>query len=320
MPPAKPGTGRVRTLFVLDNGVLYEIALDNGATGTGTVPCGAVTIPNVATVAAIFADGGTLYALGERSSGQYVVLTVAPNGFNGDGTASAKIQERFNVPTPQGEVPALLAVRGGTAYIGYKPGASGSSGIWVYPSPAPNAPAPTKPAHTVALTQAPSSLAATGTAVYALLADGSLGAVDANFNYSPIGVQVLSPLTPAVTSTYSAATPVPTASAGAGAASGNATDSTSTLFSGGASLLADPGIPTVLLLSDPTNGRLVRFNSGSSAVATIGLGLSGQYVYSSPPGPLTGLATTSDGSTLTVYGWSGSQLATFATPEPPAGA
>jgi serine/threonine protein phosphatase PrpC len=320
LPPVKPGTGRIQTLFVLDNGVLYEVALDFDATGTGTVPCGAVTIPNVATVAAVSADGGTLYALGERSSGQYVVLTVAPNGFNGDGTANAKTQERFNLPTPQGEVPALLAVRGGTAYVGYKPGASGPSGIWVYPSPAPNAPAPIKPAHTVALPQAPASLAATGTAVYALLADGSLGAVDASYNYSPVGVQVLGPLAPAVTSTYSAATPVPTASSGAGAANGNATGSTSTLFSGGALLLADPAMRSELLVSDPANGRLVRFTTGSSAVGTTGLGLSGQYVYSSPPGPLTGLATTSDGSTLTVYGWSGSQLATFATPEPPTGA
>jgi serine/threonine protein phosphatase PrpC len=313
--PATSNASRTQMLYVLDSGIVYQLAVPldaSGAPAQAGITCGAVAIPNVATVAAISADGGTLYALAERSSGAYLVVAISPtlpNGFSADGTANVKTQERFTISPTQGEVPQLLAVQGGTSYVGYKPGSAGSPGIWTFSGSAPKA-----PSHTTPLSSQPAvSLAAAGSTAYALLADGSMGNLDSSFAYQPIAIQVLSPLVPGTTTPYTGAMQVPTASGASdpNANSGNAARPTT--FPGGATLTIDPAVKTHLLVSDPANMRIVLFDitgaSGTFQPVT-------QYVYGTPLAGVKGVTVASDSTLLTVYAWSGSQLATFSMREP----
>jgi hypothetical protein len=261
--------------------------------------------------------------LAERSNGEYLVLLVTPAGFNADGTSSAKSQERFTITTSHGEVPGQLAVQGDTTYIGYKPGATGSPGIWVY-SGTPPAPAPpntttpaASPAHTVMLLQAPTALAAASGTAYAILADGSMGALDTSFGFEPIEVQVQSPLAPSSTSDYSSSSPVPTASSGGAAGGSSTTVSSTTVFPSGATMSVDPTARSPLLVSDPATMRVVQFTVGSS---TASFGLATQYVYGAPLNGVKGLTVSANSSAVTIYAWSGSQLAAFSVTSTPGGA
>jgi serine/threonine protein phosphatase PrpC len=311
---ATSNASRTQMLYVLDSGIVYQLAVPldaSGAPAQAGITCGAVAIPNVATVAAISADGGTLYALAERSSGAYLVVAItptSPNGFSADGTANVKTQERFTLSPTQGEVPQLLAVQGGTSYVGYKPGAAGSPGIWTFSGSAPKA-----PSHTTPLSQPAVSLVVVGSTAYVLLADGSTGNLDSSFMYQAIAMLVLSPLVPGTTTPYTGATQVPTA-AGASDTNANTGDAVRpATFPGGATLTIDPAVKTHLLVSDPANMRIARFDtsgaSGTFQPVT-------QYVYGTPLAGVKGVTVASDGTLLTVYAWSGSQLATFSMPEP----
>ncbi len=305
LPAAMPGTARSQVLYTLDNGVLYQMTTpvdDTGVPTGSSVACGAVPVPNATTIVAAATDGPTLYALAQRSGGAYFVVALTPAGYNPDGTASVKAQERFDVATPQGEVPQLIAVQGDTTYVAYRSSSGGPAGIWVYSGSAPKA-----PAHSVVLAQAPTALAAAGGTAFAILADGSLGALDPAFAYQSLSVQVLSPLAPGLTQDYSPATPVPTVATPTAGGTDQA-GSAGAAFPGGATLTVDPAVKSQLIVNDPANMRVIRLNVGAAGASA---GLDTQYVYGAPLKGLKGVAVSASGASLATYGWNGSQLAAF---------
>ena len=152
-----------------------------------------------------------------------------------------------------------------------------------------------------------------GGALFMSLADGSLGQLDSTLTFQTVSVLAPHPVTIANPSSYTAATPVPTA------ASVGATPSSTTVagaaFGAGSTLVNDPLNPTQMLLADVSIHRIVRLTANTSGP---GAGLSGQYVYSDVTPTFTMLALGGSGSTLQAYAWNGAQLLAFPIPEPAA--
>jgi hypothetical protein len=312
-PPTRSGTPSAQLVYAISGGQLDQVQVSLNATGApatgGTAPCFAVPLAGVSTVVSLAADGVALYALVEQGTNSYAVLSVATSGTNADGSPRFAARRRFAVPTPKSEVPTALAESGGTFYVGYKDNA-GAGGVWAFTGSTPKG-----PSQSVSLAQPPAALAlATGT-LYALLADGSVGQLDTSHRYLPLPVQVPSPLSVIDPSAYSASAPVPTAAPGAADASAPAATAAPTVFPLGAALAADPALKGHVLVGDGANNRIVRFTANQGGP---GLGLAAQYVYTTPLSHGAGLAVTSNGTELTAYTWSGSQLAAFDITEPAA--
>ena len=114
-------------------------------------------------------------------------------------------------------VPTLIAADGTTTYISYSV-TGGQSGIWLFSGTKPKGPGENLP-----LTQAASSIIATNNTLYAILADGSLGQLDATQSLQTIPVQIQPPLSPNAPNAYTSATPVPTVSSTTNSSSSGAT-------------------------------------------------------------------------------------------------
>lgn len=317
-PPGGPNPPQAATVYALSGGNLYQITVPldaNGLPATATAGCAAIALPGVSTTLALSADGPKLYALAQVGGGAYAVFTVLPNGANPDGSLRVKAQQFFTVPTPHAEAPTTLAANGASIYVGYKGGASGVGGIWLFSGSSPKA-----PSQTAQVPQPATSLAAANGTVFAILADGSLGQLDTTLTYLQLPLRVLPPVTSADPTAYTASTPVPTPPASATPAASTSASSSGTpagtLFGSGSSLVVDPALRTGILLGDPASSRVVRFLVSQAGP---GLSLSAQYVYGAPLTNVKGLALSSAGTTLTVFAWSGTQLVAFSIPEPSAG-
>ena len=299
-----------QTLYTINAGTLYQLVVplneSSGKTAPdSTVNCQAISLPNVASVVALASASETLIILAQQNPTTFEVLIYGPNGTSPDGQPLIKNVAHFGVPTTNGAVPTLIAGQGSTTYVSYSL-TGGTGGIWIF-----NGTKPTKPTKTISLAHAASSIVATNSTLYAILADGSLGQLDATPTYQPIQVQIQNPLTPNIPATYTSATPVPTVtSSSTGNANGN------TMFRNGAMLASDANAPATVYIGDGAQNRVVRFTASGSGP---GLGLANQFTYSAPLKNMQELALAANGSVLNVYGWYGSQLASFPIDEPVVG-
>jgi serine/threonine protein phosphatase PrpC len=308
----KPGAPLAvsQTLYTIASNTLYRLVVpldtSNGNTAPGgTVNCSAISLSNVASVVALATAGETLFVLAQQNPTTYEVLIYGPNGTSPNGQPQIKNIAHFGVPTSGGAVPKLIAGQGSTTYVAYSV-TGGAGGIWTFTGTRPKGPAKTIP-----LTQEANSIVATNGTLYAILADGSLGQLDATPTYQPIQVRIQNPLTPNTPATYTSATPVPTvASSSSGNANGN------TMFRNGATLAADANAPATVYVGDGAKNRVVRFTASGSGP---GLGLANQFTYSTPLENMQELALAANGPVLNVYGWNGSQLASFPISEPAPG-
>ena len=305
-PVAATGT---QVLYALANGTLYQLGapVDTSAKPSGgSIACGVLHLGGVTSAAALASDGGTLYVLAQQSGGGYEVLGIAPSGTGTNGLPGIRVAQRFAVTTRNGETPVALAALGGAVYVAYKPGSSGTPGIWVYRGNVSRG-----PAQTLTLPQPAISLAVVGGSIAGLLGDGTLGQAATNGSWQAISVQVQNPLTPDDPALYVPATPVPTVSPN----SSSSGSGSSTQFASDDTLIADPALPAHVFINDGAQNRFIRFIASATGP---GLGLAAQYVYGAPITNLHPLAVTSNGTTLGAYGWSGGSLIAFAMPEPSA--
>jgi hypothetical protein len=266
------------------------------------VSCNFIAANGVSKVVAIAAAGNTLYLLAEVNPTTFEVLIYGPNGTSPSGQPLLKGLAHFAVPIKSGQVPTLIAAEGSTTYISYS-ASGGQSGIWLYSGTKSKAPAKTIP-----LSQAVNSIIATNNTLYAILADGSLGQLDAASKFQPISVQIQPPLSPNSPNAYTSATPVPTV-----AGANNSTSTGPTIFLNGDVLAADAAAPSTLYVADGDHDRVVRFSASGNGP---GLGLANQFTYSQPLSNMQQLALAANGSVLNVFGWNGSQLASFPINEP----
>jgi hypothetical protein len=300
---------------VLNGGDLYQVnvPLNAAKTPTSTNPtCAAVSIGGTSATLAIAADGSTLYTLSKDSTGSYSVYALTAQSPTPGAPPKLTSKALFQVPVASGTTPLALAVSGTDYYIGYSAGNS-PGGIWMFSGQTPKT-----PAHTVTLPKenaAPSvsALASAHGTIFALLSDGSLGQIDSAHNYLPLPVTVMSPVINSEPSTYTSATPVPTLTPATATQTATAGASASaTVFSAGATLAGLSTGKPLVLVGDSAGGRVISFAPG----ATPGLQLTGQYIYGANLPQVAGLAAAPAGSSLTVYVWSGSQLATFSVAQP----
>ncbi len=298
-PAGKPGAAppTTQTLFALSGGALYQIsaALDgNGAPSSNGESCYPIALPGTTGVLSVAADGATLYALVSLVSGATQVVAVLPNGANADGSPKVKTTLLVNVPVSAGQTPSALAVSGATAYVAFS--GTGGPGVWALVKGAKSA------APVITLPQPAASLAATPTALYALLSDGTLGTAGADHTFATIATHAQPPASLEAPDSYAGATvPMPDASS-------------SSVFGASATLAIDPALPTQALVGDPMHSRILRLTTGTSASAT----LADQYVYGRPVTHPGLFAISSNKTLLDVYLWNGSDLLAFSVAEPTA--
>ena len=319
-------------IFAVADGKLYELAAPTDATGHpsgGPASCVIVPIPSTTGVLAIAGDGGKLYALTQGAGATYTVAIIqeivpTPTPTSppqpGDtpppppptplGTTHLTITQRFTLAIAHGETPAGLAAQGGSIYVAFKGDSTGGAGVWLFSGD------PSKgPTQTVTLAQPAVALAATNGTLYAVLADGTLGQLDAARKFQALQVPVQAPLNPQDPATYTPDSPVPTVSpadAGTSAAAGNQ----GTAFTGNVALAASPVFPSHVFIGDSAHNRIVRLTGSSSGP---GLGLArpnGQYVYGPPVAGARQLAITSAGGTAIAYVWEAPYLVAFALDAP----
>ena len=293
----------VETLFAISGGQLYQLQapVDSAGVATfGSLTCGVVSVPGVSSALSVSTQGATVYVLGQQSSGQSLIVPLQTSGFNKDGTANVKAQPSVTPALPAGASAQQLAVDGPTTYVSYKGGSSSAAGILIFPTANAKAPAKSMP-----LSQPALDVTATGGLVYAVLADGTIAQLDPARGVMSLPYQAPKPIPPELITTYTGDSPVPTVSDATQPASGNL------------ALLADPAIPTHILLADAANNRVVRlsYKQGSASADLVT-----QYVYSAPVTGITQFALTSNGNAVTVYGWNGNQIVAFVAPENPSGA
>ncbi|HST88600.1 MAG TPA: Stp1/IreP family PP2C-type Ser/Thr phosphatase [Ktedonobacterales bacterium] len=319
-------------VFAVADGKLYELAAPTDAAGrpsSGLASCVVVPIPDATTVLAIAGDGGKLYALTQGAGTTYTVAIIqeivplaAPTTppQPGDtpppppptplGTTHLTITQRFTVTTTHGETPSGVAAQGGSIYVAFKGGSAGGAGVWLFSGD------PSKgPTQTVTLAQPAVALAATNGTLYAILADGTLGQLDAARKYQALQVPVQAPLSLGNPASYTPASPVPTvAPADAGTSAG--TGGQGTAFTENVVLTASPAFPTHVFIGDSANNRVVRLTGSSSGP---GLGLArpnGQYVYGPPVAGARQLTIAAAGGTAVAYVWEAPYLVAFALDEP----
>jgi serine/threonine protein phosphatase PrpC len=299
-----------QTLYAISSGLLYQMVVpadtSTGKPTLGTVTCTQLAVQSVSTVLALASDGETLLVLAQQNPTTYEVLIYSPNGTSPSGQPLLKAVAHFGVPISGGTVPALIAAKGATTYVTYSK-TGGAPGIWIFTGTKPRGPAKTIP-----LNQAANSIVATNNTLYAILADGSLGQLDSHQAFQPIQVAIQPPLIPSTPTNYTSATPVPTVAntSATGGSSGNTT------FRGGDVISADADDSTTIYIDDTAPNRVVRFSASGTGP---GLGLADQFTYGGSVSSINQLALAANGSVLNVYGWSGSQLASFSIDEPKAG-
>jgi serine/threonine protein phosphatase PrpC len=304
-PPAA-----TQTLYTISSGLLYQMVVpadtSTGKATPGSVTCTQLPVQSVSTVLALASDGEALFVLAQENPTTYEVLIYSPNGTSPGGQPLLKTVAHFGVPITGGAVPALIAAKGTTTYVSYSE-TGGAPGIWIFTGTKP-----TKPAKTIPLNQAANSIVATNNTLYAILADGSLGQLDSHQAFQPIQVAIQPPLIPSTPTNYTSATPVPTVAntSATGSSSGNTT------FRGGDVIAADADNSTTIYIGDTAPNRVVRFSASGTGP---GLGLADQFTYDGSVSSINQLALAANGSVLNVYGWSGSQLASFSIDEPKTG-
>jgi serine/threonine protein phosphatase PrpC len=304
-PPAA-----TQTLYTISSGLLYQMVVpadtSTGRPTLGTVTCTQLAVQSVSSVLALASDGETLFVLAQQNPTTYEVLIYSPNGTSPTGQPLLKAVAHFGVPTTGGTVPALIAAKGSTTYVSYS-NTGGAPGIWIFTGTKP-----TKPAKTIPLNQAAHSIVATNNTLYTILADGSLGQLDSQQAFQPIQVAIQPPLIPSTPTNYTSATPVPTVAntSATGGSSGNTT------FRGDDVIAADADDSTTIYIEDTAQNRVVRFSASGTGP---GLGLADQFTYGGSIPSFNQLALAANGTVLNVYGWSGSQLASFSVDEPKSG-
>ncbi len=241
--------------------------------------------------------------LAQQNPTTYEVLIYSPNGTSPTGEPLVKNVAHFGVPISGSTVPTLIAAQGSNTYVSYSV-AGATPGIWTFSGTKPKGPAKTIP-----LPMAASSIVATNNTLYAILADGSLGQLNASQTYQPIPVQIQLPIIHSEPGNYTSATPVPTVADTATPGS----SPSNTTFRGGASLSSDANDSAAIYVGDSSQNRVVRFSASGTGP---GLGLADQFTYGAPIASIEQLALAANGPSLNAYGWSGSQLASFSVTEP----
>ncbi|HEX8996057.1 MAG TPA: Stp1/IreP family PP2C-type Ser/Thr phosphatase [Ktedonobacterales bacterium] len=336
-PAGKPAIiAGQQILFFISGGALYEALIPVGANdvpSSGVTTCAPVTIKGVSAYLSIATDGQTVYALAQQAAGGYGVVSVEPGAAGANGAPTMKTASLFAIPVTQ-ETPTHLAVSGKSIYVSYAGGATTPFGVWLFNGQPKTPGAPEASAQTIALPAAAASLLTANNSLYLLLADGSLGQLDVSHVYTALVVVASPPATTTDPAMYTAATPVPTPQTPTAAASSASTSTAAAgtpsagvsstpnsalgaTFSPGATLMGDPLTPADILLSDPTNSRILRLVTTANGP---GVGLVGQYVYSAPVTDVSDATVTGAGSNLNLFVWSNAHLVTFQAPEPPPGA
>jgi len=311
-PAGKPAiVPDAQLLYAISGGALYQIAIGLDATGNpkpGAVTCAQVALPGVTSVTSITANGVVLDALVTTSKGA-VVARIAPQTAASGALPAVKVQSLFAPPVKNG-TPGAIAANGAAIYLAFSGGANPPTGVWHFQIPAKGTvPAP----KTLPTPQAVTSMRFAGGALFMSQADGSLGQLDATSTFQPVSVLAPHPVITSNPSSYTAATPVPTATAEGATPSSTAISGTA--FGAGSTLASDPLNPTQMLLADVSLHRIVRLTANTSGP---GAGLSAQYVYGDVTPTFTMLALGGTGSTLQVYAWNGAQLLAFPIQEPAA--
>jgi serine/threonine protein phosphatase PrpC len=307
-PPIVPDT---QLLYAVSGGELYQIGIGLDAAGNprpGAPTCARVAMTGVTAVSAIAANGLALDALVTTSKGA-VVARITPQRAASGTLPAVKAQSLFAPPVKNG-TPGAIAANGAAIYLAFSGGANPPTGVWHFQIPSKGSvPAP----KTLATPQPVTSMRFAAGTLFMSLADGSLGQLDPASTFQPVSVLAPRPVITSSPSSYTAATPVPTATAlgvtpsstpGAGAA-----------FGAGSTLASDPLNPAQMLLADVGLHRIVRLTANTSGP---GAGLSAQYVYGDVTPTFTMLALGGAGQTLQVYAWNGAQLLAFPIQEPAA--
>jgi hypothetical protein len=270
------------------------------------VTCQATPISGLNTIEALAGDGGTLYALGEQSGSTFAVVSVATvPGKTTSTLPSIKATTIFKTPTAGNATPTFLAATGSTLCVSYTGGTSTGAGIWIY-----NTTKLTAAPQAITLPKPAASLAATSSALYLLLNDGTLGEVSlqpsGSRQFMPLSVDVLTPVQPTDPSTYAVGTPVPTATSTTGGSQSTAP------FPSSSALAVAPGQSPQLLVGDATNARVVDLN-----ISTSGPGLAPhvQFVYGTSGSGSGFVTATSNGSNLIVFAYNGSAVQVFVVPQ-----
>ena len=287
-------------LYLISSGTLYRVAAPADASlvpQTGALACIAMPVPDVSTVLSIVGDGTVIYGLAYYTNSSYGVFSITPDASVPNSATTLKVENRFTVPTANGEKPAHLAEKGGAFYVTYSAGTNGQAGVFAFSGDL------TTPKNVKLDHEAASAVATNGT-VYLLLSDGTLGQLDSSQAYKSLPVKAPQPLATASfdPASYAAATPVPTPV--------TAADTSGTHFAATSVLSADPGSPTHLYLADVTSDRILRFTASAT-----GLEFKEQYLQATPRQDVSGLTVVSANNKPYLFQWSGGKVVAYVSPE-----
>jgi hypothetical protein len=254
-------------------------------------------VPDVSSVLSIAGDGTVIYGLAYYTNSAYAVFSITPDASVPNAPVAFKVENRFTVPTTNGEKPTHLAESGGTFYVTYGAGTNGQAGVFVFSGDL------TTPKN-VKLDHEASSIAATNGPLYLLLSDGTLGQLDSSQTYKTLPVKAPQPLATSGfdPANYAAATPVPTPV--------TAADTSGTHFPTTSALGVDPGSPTHLYLADVTGDRILRFTASAS-----GLEFNAQYLQATPRQDVSGLTVVSANGKPYLFQWVGGKVVEYVAPD-----
>jgi serine/threonine protein phosphatase PrpC len=297
-PGGPPPPAPAQYLYLISSGTLYRVAAPADGSlvpQAGALACIAMPVPDVSSVLSVAGDGTVIYGLAYYTNSAYAVFSITPDASVPNAPVAFKVENRFTVPTTNGEKPTHLAESGGTFYVTYGAGANGQAGVFVFSGDL------TTPKNVKLDHEATSAVATTGP-LYLLLSDGTLGQLDSGQTYKPLPVKAPQPLTGFDPSTYVAATPAPTPV--------TAADASGTRFATTSVLSADPGSPTHLYLADVTGDRILRFTASAS-----GLEFNAQYLQATSRQDVSGLTVVSANGKPYLFQWAGGKVVEYVAPD-----
>jgi serine/threonine protein phosphatase PrpC len=299
-PGAPPPPGPAQYLYLVSSGTLYRVAAPADGSlvpQAGALACIAMPVPDVSSVLSIIGDGAVIYGLAYYTNSSYGVFSITPDASVPNAPVTFKVENKFTVPTANGEKPAHLAESGGAYYVTYGAGTNGQAGVFAFSGDL------TTPKN-VKLDHEAASVVATNGTVYLLLSDGTLGQLDSGQAYKSLPVKAPQPL--AITgfdpTSYAAATPVPTPV--------TTPDASGTHFPATSVLSADPGNPTRLYLADVAGDRVLRFTASAT-----GLAFDEQYLQATPRQDVSGLTVVSANNKPYLVQWSGGKVVAYVAPD-----
>jgi serine/threonine protein phosphatase PrpC len=299
-PGGPPPPAPAQYLYLVSSGTLYRVAAPADGSfvpQAGALACIAMPVPDVSSVLSIAGDGTVIYGLAYYTNSAYAVFSITPDASVPNAPVAFKVENRFTVPTTNGEKPTHLAESGGTFYVTYGAGTNGQAGVFVFSGDL------TTPKNVKLDHEAASVVAANGP-LYLLLSDGTLGQLDSSQTYKSLPVKAPQPLvtTGFDPASYVAATPVPTPV--------TAADTSGTHFPATSVLGVDPGSPTHLYLADVTGDRILRFTASAS-----GLEFNAQYLQTTPRQDVSGLTVVSANGKPYLFQWGGGKVVEYVAPD-----